>query len=431
MDTVERYLNEGLPACALVRLARLARENNGNGQQALDGWQKLRCPLADEPAPLRDALDRLDKGARPTAAELAGAPLLWLAALDAFVHGETLPGDRGADRAVRDGDQTFWLVPRHRPDAGRGYVARQFGNLARWLRYHHVLPAAPAGLMPLRVVAARGNAAAVLDRLARKGELCVALAAFADGVVENVAQCYQGLHFTLSGLAEPGVRLRAAQDALAWARACKADMLIFPELTLPADLRADLCDQLLRESRQSHLHQVGLVMLGSFHEQQPPGKFRNRGELVAADGSLLVAVEKRCAVTFEERAEALDPCDPFEALASPLGLLALAICKDYFDGSVRDMLNLSEPDWIVVPSMSDSMDPHLRQAAEFRRRLGSCTLVANQPMPRTAAVADTFQFFHAEVPGWQSLQIQSLFVQRPSAQVLPLDLKKRPPRAKQ
>ncbi|MEY2632029.1 MAG: hypothetical protein RIR00_683 [Pseudomonadota bacterium] len=410
MDVVAEYLATEQPGLALTRLCRLARTPLGNGQYQLDNWEKLPTPKK-ESGELDSLLGRLQDGGAPTVDELNAKPLFWLCALDKHLFIETPPANRSPNRRIRESDETFWLVQRHRAETRRGYLPKQFGNLRYWLRFHHVIPAQPAEHPPIQIRAPRGEAAHQLTILEDRALLRVALIAFVDGVQETIANCYQGQHFTLTGLNQPELRLESAKAALNWARDQGADLLLFPELTLPAAQRRELKAWLWEQSRTPD-HHISLLHLGTFHECCEQGRYHNRGELVAADGSELLCGEKRCGVTFDAKAEALEPTDPFEVLISPLGLIAMAICKDLFDGSIPNLLQLTEADWVLVPSMSNSLSPHINEAEGLHKRMGTCTLIANQPMPGTPP--EDFTHYHAAPsPSWLEIQVMDLLAPPP------------------
>ncbi|MBL8446944.1 MAG: hypothetical protein JNJ44_05975 [Zoogloeaceae bacterium] len=392
MQQVGELLREAKFHAALVRLACLGRALNVEGLSALSAWERLpsgKEPWDQETRLLEDCTSD-DEAARPPVAtlatEIAEAPLAWLQALDQFCRTEYAPGVFACPLQIKDGDQAHWLLPIH-ADGIDGAYRRQFGNMDRWLHWHRVVPCEIGGLQVSCPQLPHGYP----ELLAKPMDcevLRVAIAQFADGATLQWEQCGER-HFRVTGLDDHTKREAAILAVMDSARKADAQILVLPELTVPGAVAARITDRLYDCSADpDHDLAVPLVMLGSFHEPGESG-WRNHGRLVTGiDGTTLLATDKRCAVTFGKSPD--DLCEdlntapvPFSMLMTPIGLLALAICKDFFDGHVAQAIGAIGPDWILVPSMSNSLSPHQDASARLGRLHGSRVLVANQPMPGT------------------------------------------------
>lgn len=124
---------------------------------------------------------------------------------------------------------------------------------------------------------------------------------------------------------------------------------------------------------------VPLIILGSFHEQIE-SRWRNHAEAVLGlNGMHLFGCDKRKAVTFNNCKEGIE-CSPtpLTCLFTPLGLMA--ICKDLFEAEPAAVLASLPLDWLLVPGMSDNLNPHKVSARTMHNTGGTerdCTGIQN------------------------------------------------------
>ena len=394
MEKVSEYLRQSLLGPALARLCRLATEIGPGGIQCIGEWEQQ--PPVEE----KICLKALRDGTIVTPDKLGSAPLAWLRAIDLFLYEER---SARINSRVSDGGRRFWLVRRTAAGVRRGYRERQLGNLFHHLRYHHVFPASIDGIATEVAPVPEATAAACAAIISRRS-LKVAVARFEDKVKERFTKDHSCNHFHLNGLDTIESRKSSAQAAIALARKNRADLLVFPELTLPSKLQHALAEQLMDEAADPDAHQIPFILLGSFHEALD-GKLINRARLVSQDGSNLLLTDKRFKVTFrfddgpEEWGEALQAAPvPFGVLPLDIGLLATTICKDAFDGPIPPVVLAIGPDWLLIPSMTNHLGPHRQKTADLRRGFGTVSIVANQPMPGCTREGADFPHGYIEGP---------------------------------
>ena len=87
-------------------------------------------------------------------------------------------------------------------------------------------------------------------------------------------------------------------------------------------------------------------------------------------------------VKLDKRKEGIE-CAPnhFTCLFTSLGLMAMAICKDFFEGEPAMVLASLPLDWLLVPSMSTNLGPQKAAAKNLHDTGGTVVAVANQEMP--------------------------------------------------
>lgn len=155
---------------------------------------------------------------------------------------------------------------------------------------------------------------------------------------------------------------------------------------------------------------IPFIVLGSFHEQVE-NRWRNHAEAVLGlDGTHLFGCDKRKSVTFNNCKEGIESSPiPLTCLLTPLGLMAIAICKDLFEGEPAAVLASLPLDWLLVPSMSDTINPHKVSARTMHNKGGTIVAVANQEMPVGTASLPGFVHYDKEpVPCKTGLTIISI-----------------------
>ena len=89
--------------------------------------------------------------------------------------------------------------------------------------------------------------------------------------------------------------------------------------------------------------------------------------------------------------------------------MAIAICKDLFEGEPAAVLASLPLDWLFVPSMSDTINPHKVSAKTMHNKGGTIVAVANQEMPVGTAYLPGFVHYDKEpVPCKTGLTIISI-----------------------
>ncbi|MBF0141366.1 MAG: hypothetical protein HQL74_13940 [Magnetococcales bacterium] len=204
------------------------------------------------------------------------------------------------------------------------------------------------------------------------------LGSFADGIQPDWNNMPHG-KCTCSKLKEPEVRRESLRQALEEARALHADVVVLPELSLCPEMRHFVCDWL-----QNEHHPFCMVVPGSFHEEpDSEGVPVNRTRLLDAQGYEVLTHEKRIPFGTDKVCdEVIRPGKRLRLLRTPLGLVALAICRDFLEKSAAniELWEMVAPDWVFVPSMSpiQGVGAHEDQAQFLSNCCGTRSLVPNQ-----------------------------------------------------
>lgn len=163
-----------------------------------------------------------------------------------------------------------------------------------------------------------------------------------------------------------------AEAAAATALGLGAELLVFPELAVPAPAVAELAGRVVASSRNV------AVVAGSSH-QISDGRRSNVSTLITPAGDA-IEFTKRTAfwdATARESIE-IDP-RPLRILVAGNVRLAVAICKDSIAAPLVDVLTHSGANLIVAPSMSRITSLHEIEAATFSMRSHALTVIVNGP----------------------------------------------------
>ena len=277
----------------------------------------------------------------------------------------------------------------------RPRTAGQAGVVYGHLRHHAVVPtevrAGDGRTYPVRVVPMAHGAR--LDRLRLTDGVRVATLAFHD----DAQIAWQAGARGVRALDVERADARAASFAAAVAAAAEAgvDVLVAPELTLPPAVR----DRELARLRWARPPRLGLVVPGSFHEQEADGHF-NRALVVDGQGNSVLGeealVHRKLAVFGAanpgegELVEDIDGGRSITAVATPIGLVAVAICKDFCDVHVGDIWRQLQPEWLPVPACGPGLDAHQRAATQIALAAGTVTVLAHEPMGSKAGAPGSF-----------------------------------------
>lgn len=387
METVAQFINGGSPRQALARLCRLAVEPTADGRRLLDDWEERRPVSAAE---LSKTLTRLEDGSQIVeATEIAADPLLWLRALDKHCHQTISPASYFTDAAIEDGSGTSRILPLH-PGQGGGARNRQFGNLAKWLKHHRAIPLDNPQGIPVAVAGLPHGYADWTERATAGDVVTIAIVHFTDGVRPETDNS-RPAHFICSKLSDEKQRFDSVVEHIRAAKAGGTHILIMPELCLTSKIRAQITETLIKaqaENGDDHRLSVPIIVLGSAHQATGAGWCNRAAAISGMDGALLFECDKRKSVTFtfpgesDARKEDIQCAPtPLTCLFTPIGLIAMAICKDLFDEEPAAVLSSLPLDWLLVPSMSNSLGPHKAAAKTLHDTGGTVVAVANQEMP--------------------------------------------------
>lgn len=161
----------------------------------------------------------------------------------------------------------------------------------------------------------------------------------------------------------------ALNEAVETARSAAVDMLLLPELALEA---ASL-DHLKALLRRGQGRSPSLVVVGLCHadSDRPPLVWN---EAVVLDGAGTELFRHRKLAPFSTGeggrldGERLDPGGTVTVLATPVGNVAVLICKDLFDARPEPALLAGYVTWLLVPSLSPKTGPHRDRVSQLRPR---------------------------------------------------------------
>ncbi|MBF0162573.1 MAG: hypothetical protein HQL88_09825 [Magnetococcales bacterium] len=321
-----------------------------------------------------------------------------LAALDwVLSHRARRMGARQTVHSVTTDGQRFMIHLRSLPRPFSRHDT-QSGNLAFWLRYHRILPASIRGYT-IHIHPLDGKYARMLS----EKELRLFLGTFPDHCapdwrkeckpyyVATTLRCFDPP--TADALA---VRAHSIRTALQEAQEVGAQVVLFPELAVCAEHRRTIVDWLRAHKKPPFV----LVIPGSFHEdfgrplQKPYTERRNRTSILNGAGQTILDQDKLIPIAVDNVLtagasqqqqdgvvfEGVGSANALHLLDTPIGLMAVAICRDLLQESspITDLWEYVAPDWLLVPSMSPGISGHRAAAERLWRMYGTKVLVANQ-----------------------------------------------------
>lgn len=269
-------------------------------------------------------------------------------------------------QVVRRGGREHYLIRLARERTP--HTARQADVIYTHLRYHALVPARvecdAVRSYRVRVEPMRHGALRCEEALAR-GSVKVATTSFGDGARVDFNE------LTIPTAEE---RARKLSQAVADAAARGVDILVAPELTMPASARAAV----LRELRWAKGPQLALLAPGSFHEREDDGTF-NRAILVDGKGNELCTHRKLTKFgQLDGWLESIDLGDEITIVVTPIGTIALAICKDFCDDHVGRVWDQIQPEWLLIPAYGSGASAHETAARRIARVAGTIVILAHE-----------------------------------------------------
>lgn len=338
-------------------------------------------------------VDRTDRLADAPVPERAAARLLDLEICDQAAwhlagNCRLAPFDRVGDEP--DVRHVVRLAAPRRPR-----TAGQAGVLYSHVVHHAVVPpevvAGDGRRYPVRITAMAHGAR--LDRLRGVDGVKLATVSFHDD--GKIAWQTSARGVRAVDVEPHAERADRFASSLALAAAAGVDVLVAPELTLPPVAR----DRELARLRWAKAPRLGLIVPGSFHEQEADGHY-NRAIVVDGQGNSVlgdaVLAHRKLAVFGQlepaagEIVEDIDGGSGITAVATPIGLVAVAICKDFCDVHVGDIWRQLQPEWLLVPAYGPGLDAHHRAAQHIALTTGTITVLAHEGMGSTPGPARGF-----------------------------------------
>lgn len=287
-----------------------------------------------------------------------------------------------------------WIIKRRRALPEKGPWVRQGVPIRALFRHLHLLPEKVADGIPLHVL----DSAFIESpdqNLSTDTLSCHAMAYRTDCrysvAVERPDASVEHERFSFPRLAEGAQeRLDVALSLESSAGLESCSIALFPELAIDAhmatSIRKHYRNLSTREGRRDRA-KLNLLCAGSFHRESTPRTHSNRAELIdLSDGRIILDHDKlrpfKATFLHPPKDEAIVLGDEVKILPTPVGLVAILICRDFVDETARIFTEL-DVDIVLVPSMGDSStyNPMRRAAEEFCRCYGGIVICAMQSPP--------------------------------------------------
>jgi Carbon-nitrogen hydrolase len=269
---------------------------------------------------------------------------------------------------IRRGGRELYLVRLARERTP--HAARQAGLIYTHLRYHALIPSRvecdPVRSYRVRVETMRHGATRCEEALAR-GSVTVATTSFGDEAP---------IDFEALSVPTEDERARKLTKAITDAATRGVDVFVAPELTVTPSARAAA----LRALRWATGPQLALLVPGSFHEREDDGAVFNRAILVDGKGNELAEHRKltRFGRLEEGWLESIALGDEITVIVTPIGTVAVAICKDFCDDHVGRVWEQIQPEWLLVPAYGRGASAHETAARRIARMVGTVTILAHE-----------------------------------------------------
>ncbi len=296
--------------------------------------------------------------------------LLELEAIDQAAWQWPGSGHDLAPQRFGSGDRARYVVRLGRER--KPHTGKQAGVLYTHLRHH--------ALIPLQVTVP-----------ARPGSLRVRLKTATVGFERPLARADVGLATTsfddhasivLTGERATAIHNGADRASKLWATIQAAaddgiDVLVAPELTVTPEARRWIARQ-LRWLPEATSNRLALVVPGSFHEQVGH-RFVHRAIAFGGSGNELLEHHKLVAYgSLAGWLEDIQLGDTITVLITPIGTIAVAICKDFCDDHVGAIWHEIQPEWLLVPAYGPGEPAHQAAATRIGRMIGTVTVLAHQ-----------------------------------------------------
>ena len=355
----------------IVELVAWFGEDRRRLPDAQDSWRKDELwdrRLLDEEARWQEALD--ERGPLPFASLTSATPsrlLLELECLDRVAWLFAGNARLAPAELIRRGEREHYLIRLARERTP--HATRQAGLIYTHLRHHALIPTRvvcdPVRSYRVRVEAMRHGTLRCEEALAR-GHVKVATTSFGDEA-----------QIDFDELTVPTADERAGKltKAIADAATRGVDILVAPELTVPPSTRGAV----LRALRWGTGPELALIVPGSFHEREDDDIF-NRAILVDGKGNELC--EHRKLTKFgrleEGWLESIALGDEITVVVTPIGTVAVAICKDFCDDHVGRVWEQLQPEWLLVPAYGKGASAHETAAKRIARMVGTIIILAHE-----------------------------------------------------
>ena len=161
-----------------------------------------------------------------------------------------------------------------------------------------------------------------------------------------------------------------------------ADIVVFPELTMPPQALIELVSLLRTKPWLAARRAIGpaLIVGGSWHRSAGSGKYRNQAPVLRSNGEILGWHSKSMPFRRKAQVEDIEPSNEVLVVATPTLTVAIAICLDFCQAGGDNVYSELDVDLVLVPSMGgpSTMDSHRIEAKRIWDRRKTATFVAQQ-----------------------------------------------------
>lgn len=185
-------------------------------------------------------------------------------------------------------------------------------------------------------------------------------------------------------------------------------LLLLPELS-GSEKQLNAIRQILRNEPDKLGNSLALVQCPSFHRSETKNRTVNVTHLLDANGNTLLAHEKINPVSLNSPdgliSEAISRGECINLLHTPIGIICPLICHDLSqqlaDTTLVNILQRLPIDILLVCSLSEHVDPHVRSAKEVGLTHNIAAIIANQAW---VAFADniSYRWREKQSGGWHS-----------------------------
>ena len=282
----------------------------------------------------------------------------------------------GAPRApaprFRKGTREYYLVRLARER--KPHTARQAGVIYTHLRHHALVPVR-VEIDDVRWCDVRIDPASDpiwsskrWDDICKRSTVRVATTSFGDGAA---LEWREG---AAVGVTTAGDRAGKLEQAIEDAARGGIDIFVAPELTVPPAER----DRVLEALRWASGPELALLVPGSFHERVAD---RTVNRALLADGKGNTICEHRKLVMFGEndgQLETISLGNQVRIVVTPIGTVAIAICKDFCDHWVGQIWQQLQVEWLLVPAYGRGAHAHEEAAARVARMVATVIILAHE-----------------------------------------------------
>lgn len=379
MERVAALLKKDCFPEALVRLWVLAGD-----AQRLNKWEQARNQASLE-TDVDVLITQLQEPNMPSPAELIKKPLVLIRAIDRLLRDE-MDFRRLPLAPFCEEKQFFWLLPDLLASKNRTSLDGQATNRSAWFVHHLVIPGRTSQDVKVTLSQSNGKAAANFQGLLKtNANLKIWIGHFSDDAdVQWDKNSSPAGNWRCTDVRPHAIRWEAMLSQMQAAKACSANIVLFPEFSIDLAQRRALSDWLVQHKWESLIY----VVPGSFHEELGAEGCFNTAPLLAATGEpLLVHRKLRLYGLIDNPAESVEIGNTIHVMATPIGYFTILICKDFMDVNpkVNDLLQDVPVDWVLVPSFGDdkTIKAHKRRA----QTLATITIGANSAIANSANTA--------------------------------------------